>query len=406
MAIILILLITLLVYGLRKSNKNHSNNNNEIKITTKTYVGETEGKPIRFSYKEIGEINYHLDEASKYWKRPYIIEMYEKEGDAEGVEREKKRQIKEESDYYGGVAFYDQKFGQLEGTEIKKVVKNLKKIIDFDGGFYEDSVISSMNQFNSLFGNIGEDLERNKKEYYGGEWEVNTDEGMKMIFYEGWKDIFRRDLCSSTEIISDDDLEKFFVFNQDSYLKNEINTSKDWYVKSKRIIRKDFIEGYKKLYNTKEKTWEDFDINSMFMQIRTLMFFEGINMPQWIWNIIEGNPFNRVYRVARDYMKWKGTKRTAKIVFNNICMWENGKIFRKDEELYEEQKPLWVQWNIVGKDLLALKTKLKKEDKGGIDWLKEEVGPYIKERASFYKEFGKESKYNIKDELLNKFELL
>ena len=41
--------------------------------------------------------------------------------------------------------------------------------------------------------------------------------------------------------------------------------------------------------------------------------------------------------------------------------WENGKIFRDDEPSSNHEKPLWVNWNTIGKSLLTLKTKLKKE---------------------------------------------
>ena len=51
-----------------------------------------------------------------------------------------------------------------------------------------------------------------------------------------------------------------------------------------------------------------------------------------------------------------------------------------------------------------MKTKLKREDKGGLEWLKDEVGGYIKDRKNFYSSFGYESEYFISDELIEKFD--
>ena len=79
-------------------------------------------------------------------------------------------------------------------------------------------------------------------------------------------------------------------------------------------------------------------------------------------------------------MKWKGTKRTSQIIFDNVCKWENGEIFREGEAGKELEEGLWINWNNVGKDFLSLKTKLKKEDKGGLEWLKDNVGIYIKDK--------------------------
>ena len=87
-------------------------------------------------------------------------------------------------------------------------------------------------------------------------------------------------------------------------------------------------------------------------------------------------------------MKWKGTQRVTKLVFDNVTKWENGKLFKENEPQSELlNKPLWVNWNVVGKDLSIMKTKLKKEGKGGLEWLRDEVGSYIKERKSFYEQF-------------------
>jgi hypothetical protein len=104
-------------------------------------------------------------------------------------------------------------------------------------------------------------------------------------------------------------------------------------------------------------------------------------------------------------MKWKGTKRTSQLVFKSICDWENGTLFKDDEPQKQGNDfPLWVKWNEVGKVLLSIKTKLKKENEGGLEWLKDVVGGYIKERKNFYNSFGEESEFFISDELIGKFE--
>jgi len=95
--------------------------------------------------------------------------------------------------------------------------------------------------------------------------------------------------------------------------------------------------------------------------------------------------------------------RTSKTLFDNVCKWENGEIFREGEPNKEFETPLWINWNKVGKDFLSLKTKLKKDSPEGLKWLKETLGEYIRGRKEFYDQFGEESEYFIQVELLNKF---
>ena len=45
-----------------------------------------------------------------------------------------------------------------------------------------------------------------------------------------------------------------------------------------------------------------------------------------------------------------------------------------------------------------------KKDEDGLDYLKNEIGGYIKSRVDFYNQF--ESEYRISDELISKYENL
>ena len=416
MEIIIVIAIIIVAFFFLKTGKKRStkqaNSEIEVKldITTENIIDEPQGKPIRFNYKKIDSKTFTFDatgtnmmEASDYWRNHKILSLYE--NDEEGAKKDEKRLIQKEKDYYAGLDYYKEKYGDPVNKPIKEVVKNLKKIMNLDS--YEDEIVDSMYGIHMIIGSIGYDINYLEKWFNGGKWEITTDEGIKTETQIGWLKEFRKDTCKSEKIISDNNLYEFFVFDYDYSLNNNLGTAKKIFEERKRIIRKDFLEPFKKnKYNNEDKSWDDFDINHIFLQIRSLMMTDAGNLPQWIWNLLSGNPFDRVYRNCRDYMKWKGTKRTAKIVFSNVCKWESGNIFREGEEVQQEEKPLWINWNVIGKDLLSLKTKLKKENKGGLEWLKDEVGPYIKERASYYKQFGDESEYSIKEELLNKFELL
>jgi len=256
------------------------------------------------------------------------------------------------------------------------------------------------------FGNYTK-KERWSLEFHGGRHTQGSDTGVKVGFHEGYKTHFRREVCKSTKIISEKELIEFHqnYFGDFHYITDEESRGSNISDK-KRWIKKTYIDSHKDKYDPKTKTWEDFDVNGVFMRVRGWMIDTNRPFPPYVWNLVSGNPFDRVFRVCRDYTKWKGTLRLSKILFDNVCKWESGEIFREGEPNKEFETPLWINWNKVGKVFLSLKTKLKKDSPEGLVWLNQTVGGYIRERKEFYDQFGKESDYYIQDELLKKYDEL
>jgi len=252
--------------------------------------------------------------------------------------------------------------------------------------------------------------ERWKIDFYGGDEfdytgkKIERSDGKGGV-WTGYKDYFRKYVCESKEIISDRDL---ITIHKKYYSEFDPITEKETRLKEvnhrKRLIHKEFCEPLKnQKYNKEEKSWVDFDVTGVFMRVRGLMIDDSKPFPQYVWNVVSGNPFNRIYRVCRDYTKWKGTLQSSKVLFENVCKWENGDIYREGEPHKELESPLWMNWNTIGKDFLTLKTKLKKDSPEGLDWLKNTVGGYISERKEFYNQFGENSDHFIQDELLEKY---
>ena len=258
---------------------------------------------------------------------------------------------------------------------------------------------------------------RNQKEewwkiiFYGGdEFDENTGKLIERFdgkggVWKGYPHYFRQYICSSKELISDDELIQIHQQYMEEYHPiTDLETRLIEVNQIKRFIHKKFCEPLKSQhYDPNTKSWNDFDVTGVIMRVRGHMINPTNPFPHYVWNIVPGNPFDRIFRICRDYTKWKGTLRTSKTLFDNVCKWENGKIFREGEPNKEFETLLWVNWNKVGKDFLSLKTKLKKDSPDGLDWLKETVGGYIIDRKEFYDQFGEDSEYYISDELLEKY---
>ena len=227
--------------------------------------------------------------------------------------------------------------------------------------------------------------------------------------YEGYLSELRRVSCSNETIISEFQM---WDYHRNYYGVNKFDDLLDsrgqMWDESLRRMRDLYFKPWKENnYDKPTKTWKDFDIDRIYFQTRSLMLGKpDFPIPNYI-HLLDDRPFTYCWRLTRDYMKWKGNKRVTKKVFDNVVKWENGEIFREDERehkgLYES---LWINWNDVGKVFLQMKTKLKKEDKGGLDWLVSDVKDYVLGRVSFYEELGEESKYRIREDLISKIEKL
>ena len=226
--------------------------------------------------------------------------------------------------------------------------------------------------------------------------------------YEGHYSSLRR-VCSDSEIITE---YQMWDYHRNYYDSNNIDGIHDsrgqMWDESLRRMRDLFFKPWKeKYYDKKTKTWSDFDIDRVYFQTRSLMLGKpDFPIPNYV-HLLDDRPFTYCWRLTRDYMKWKGTKRVTKKVFDNVVKWESGNIFKENErenkELYE---PLWINWNDVGKVILQMRTKLKKEDKGGYDWLVSDVKDYILNRVSFYDRLGEDSNYKVREDLITKYEKL
>lgn len=227
--------------------------------------------------------------------------------------------------------------------------------------------------------------------------------------YEGRLSELKSKICSNDEIISEFQM---WDYHRNYYEVNLIDGLLDsrgqMWDESLRRMRDLFFKPWKENnYDKTTKTWKDFDIDRIYFQTRSLMLGKPeFPIPNYI-HLLDDRPFTYCWRLTRDYMKWKGTKRVTKKVFENVVKWEKGEIFKEGERehkgLYE---PLWINWNDVGKVFLQMKTKLKKEDKGGLEWLISDVKEYVLGKVSFYEELGEESNYRIKEDLISKIEKL
>ena len=211
-------------------------------------------------------------------------------------------------------------------------------------------------------------------------------------------------------LISDEQFEEFFIEYCEEYNildEDQKHRSKGYNVEQiHKHIRSYCSELKTEKYDVKNKNWSDFDITRQFLQVRDWMINQNIEViPSWVWNVREIIHFNNLFRVCRDYTKWKKSSKIVRTLFENVCNWEKGSLFRENEDLSKYEEPLWLKWNEVGKVFLSMKTIMKK-DEDGLDYLKNEIGGYIKSRVDFYNQFGSESEYKISDELISKYENL
>lgn len=378
-----IILIVVIVFGYVLITKNQGKDTND------EYMNSMDTESYRFD-DEL-EIMKTLPIPSGIYSETNIKEFFDDNSLMDNVEE----------NYYYGKKIYEEKFGEINDTPLSDVIKNLNDLYLTD--YYKGDEIPYDFRVKNFIYRMGESYKRWNVNYYGGKNIISTNDGMKEVIEEGYEKYFRKEICKSKEQITDDELIEYHM----SYIDNpsEKETRIIEINKLKRIVNKEFCVPLKESkYDKVKKSWDVFDINGVFLRVRGLMIDTKNPIPSYVWKLINGNPFDRIYRICKDYMKWSGTKRITKIVFDNVCKWENGEIFREGESQKEYEYPLWINWNKVGKDFLIMKTKLKKENQGGVDWLKNEVGGYLIERKKYYDSFGSESEYFISDELIEKFD--
>tara|TARA_B100001250_G_scaffold131911_1_gene112651 strand:+ start:1018 stop:2217 length:1200 start_codon:yes stop_codon:yes gene_type:complete len=247
------------------------------------------------------------------------------------------------------------------------------------------------------------------EEFRGYKFQEEWDENSEWSDWEGQYKEWRREICSDEEVISEFEMWDYFR----NYYKVDISYSKEEpydergneKYKTMKLLRSFRDEVKEKKYNKKDKSWSELDIGKIFRQMRVFMIGSKTNkLPNFVWKL-DFRPFDYSFTICKNYVKWSGTKKTSKILFDNIVMWENGTLHRDGEPQKEYTDfPLWVNWNEIGKFFLSMKSKLKKEE-GGIELLKE-IGKYIESRKTFYNQLGEESNFNISTVMIEKFESL
>jgi len=179
---------------------------------------------------------------------------------------------------------------------------------------------SSKNNYSikTMYSDDGEEpsgeLRKNMEEwwrikFYGGD-EFDDITGKKIErfdgkggVWEGYNKYFRKFICSSREIISDEEVieihqeyqEEFHPLTNQETRLIEVN-------KIKRFIHKKFCDPLKSdKYDSNTKSWTDFDVTGVIMRVRGHMIDRNNPFPHYVWNVVSGNPFDRIFRICRDY---------------------------------------------------------------------------------------------------------
>jgi hypothetical protein len=271
--------------------------------------------------------------------------------------------------YQIGKELYENIFDKLVGAELAEIKSNLSHV-------YNDKTLEQKNDEELEPADIG-----NVITYLGkNAW----------ITQQCWKyfrNSYREKFGVSEELVPEVKLKSFFrEYSYDNHMQSTDLPKLALLNTIKKNIRSYIDELIKNVYDHKSKSWLDFDVTHEFTQVRMLMIDISNPIPGYVWNLIDGNPFYTIYRVCRDYMKWKKSLLIYKIVFKNVCHWESGSLFSEDEILSKYEEGLWVNWNSIGKDFLSSKNKIMTLN-GGLRWLKEEFSEYINQRKTFYDKF-------------------
>jgi len=290
--------------------------------------------------------------------------------------------------YQLGKDIYEREFGELVGSDLSTIKSNIIQL------YLEDNLANRNDQDLEVadIGNVITHLGKNT-------W---------LLQYRcpDFKNSYRMDIGITEEMVSDEELKDLF---------SEYSSYQNLYTKKpskliilnsiKKEIRTNIDNLVKDKYDNISKQWTDFEITFQFLEIRKLMIDTSNPIQAYVWNLIDGNPFPKIYRVCRDYMKWKKSLSTYKCVFKNITDWEIGTLFKNNEPQSKFEEGLWVNWNKVGKDFLSSKSEIRNID-GGLEWLHEEFTRHIERRKNYYDQLGYNNEHIISDDLIQKIRRL
>jgi len=295
---------------------------------------------------------------------------------------DKKISLSYQEAYQIGKDLYEDKFGQLVGAELEEIKTNLLQV-------YSDKSLEDKSDQELEPSDVGTIIT-----YLGkNAW----------ILHQCWqyfKHSYREKFGIPEELISEEKLRNFFSeYTYDDQVQSK-SLSKIYSLnKIKKNIRTYVDSVIQNVYDEQNNEWKEIDISHEFSQVRILMLDISNPIPSYVWNLVDGNPFYSIYRVCRDYMKWKNSLKVFKTVFTNVCRWESGSLFSGDEILSKYEEGLWVNWNRIGKDFISSKDAILNLD-GGLKWLKGEFSDHIKRRKNFYDKFSPENNLILSKEII------
>jgi hypothetical protein len=325
-------------------------------------------------FKKKRKVNKIYSEDNAYFLEIEITNFYD-------YHKNKKISLSYQKAYQIGKELYEEKFGKLVGADLEKIKLNLLQV-------YSDKSLEEKKEEELEPSDIGTIITFLGKNAW--------------ILHHCWqyfKQSYREKFGIPEELISEDKLKKFFSeYTYEDQLQSKNLTKIDSLNEKKKKIRIYVDSLIKNVFDENTSEWREIDITHEFLQVRILMIDISNPIPSYIWNLVDGNPFYRVYRVCRDYMKWKNSLDIFRLVFDNVCRWESGSLFSGDEILAKYEEGLWVNWNRIGRDFISSKNAIL-ELPGGLQWLKGEFSDYIKRRKNFYDKFTPDNNLVFSEEI-------
>ena len=320
-------------------------------------------------------------EENAYFMKSDITEFYD-------CRTGEKTSLSYQNAYLIGKEMYEKKYGKLVGTNLASIRSNL--VLVYRDNEFKEKADQDLDP--SDIGNVITLLGKNA-------W-------LTFHCWKHFKNSYRDKFGIPEQMIDNKKLKDFFTEYSAEENPYTRQPSKLILLNSmKKKIHNYLTEFRKEMYDEKSKGWNDFDITKEFLNIRKLMIDTSDPIPAYAWNLIDGNPFYRFFRICKNYMKWKNSLIVYKKVFRNIQNWESGTIFSDDKTLSNYEEELWINWNRIAKDFISAKNKISTMN-GGLRWLKEEFGRHILERKSFYDLFTPDNELIISDDIIRSIDKL
>ncbi|MBZ0097592.1 MAG: hypothetical protein K8F30_00830, partial [Taibaiella sp.] len=119
----------------------------------------------------------------------------------------------------------------------------------------------------------------------------------KSIRYENFRSFASEQVLSNSEI---KEYCTYWLQERNPYNPPEITRYSE-VVQIKRDVRQYCDELVDAKFNKESKTWQGMEIERQFWVIRCKLISVDKPFPTYLWNLVSGTPFSRVYPVCRDY---------------------------------------------------------------------------------------------------------